>query len=163
MPIPSLNLNLSNFSPSLNSVLLENISSFVDLCPLGSVEKVQLEGSPELVNVNGLGKNNKIVKSCRNIRDLSALRTVPRVIIDPCSEFINCEDLNQVHYLTIRGVLRDMDFSGFRKEKGCRVHRLELLECYLTRKFHALDEIPFLKITAKSKFPLQSLEGLGGK
>jgi hypothetical protein len=53
-----------------------------------------------------------------------------------------------------------MDFSGLRPEKGCRVHRLELLECDEMVSFKGLDEIPFLKMTS---YGLLSLEGLGGK
>jgi hypothetical protein len=136
-----------NFSQSLKSVLLENVASSVDLTPLGNIEKVQIEYSPRLVHVNGLGKNNKtvVIKWCHNITDLSALRAVPRVIVDFCVAFVNCQDLNQVHYLTIVKVSSAMNFSGFRKGKGCRVHRLELLECAGILPFQELNEIPFLK------------------
>jgi hypothetical protein len=111
--------------------------------------------------VNGLGKNNKtvIIKFCHFITDLSALRTVPRVIIDRCPSFTNCEDLNQVHYVTIERGFSTLDFSGLKRENGCRVHRLELLECHKLMSFKGLEEIPFLKITSKELF---SLEGLGG-
>jgi hypothetical protein len=40
-PLP-LEVNLSNFSQSIKSVLLKNVSSSVDLMPLGNIEKVQL-------------------------------------------------------------------------------------------------------------------------
>jgi hypothetical protein len=158
----SLNLDLSNFTQSLKSVLLEGISSRVNLTPLGSVEMVQLQLCYDLVNVKGLGKHNKtvIIDCCRNIRDFSALKTVPRVIVRRCSEFIHCEDLNQVHHLTITEVCRSVNFSGLKKEKGSGVHRLELLDCNKLVSFKGLDEIPFLKITSDG---LQSLEGLGGK
>jgi hypothetical protein len=157
-----LKLNLSYLSQSLKSVLLENLSSTTDLTPLGNIEKVELQFCHELVNVNGLGENNKIVAitSCRNIRDLSALKTVPRVIVHRCADFAHCEDLNQVRYLTIECVSTRADFSGLKREKGGRVHRLELLNCDATVAFKGLNEIPFLKITSASR--LQSLEGIGG-
>jgi hypothetical protein len=160
-PRQPLDIDLSNFSQSLKSVLLEGISSTVDLTPLGNIEKVQLQVSPYLVHVNGLGKNNKtvIIKSCRNITDLSALRTVPRVIVDDCDKFVNCEDLNQVQHLTIVGVHRRMAFSGLKRENGCRVRRLELLKCGSNLSFQKLNEIPFLKIMSKHR---QSLDALGG-
>jgi hypothetical protein len=155
-------IDLSNFSQLLKSVLLTNISSSVDLTPLGIVEKIQLENCCSLVNVNGLGRNNKIVivTCCHKITDLSALKTVPRVIINYCESFVNCEDLNQVHYLTIKRIYFKLDFSGLKREKGCRVHRLELLDCVKLVSFKGLDEIPFLKITSTG---LLSLEGLGVK
>jgi hypothetical protein len=157
-----LEINLSNFSQSLKSVVLENISSRVDLTPLGIVEKVQLEYCYDLVNVNGLGRNNKIVvlTFCHNINDLSPLKTVPRVIINYCESFVNCEDLNQVQFFSIKRVYFKLDFSGLKREKGCRVYRLELLDCDEMKSFKGLDEIPFLKITS---YGLLSLEGLGGK
>jgi hypothetical protein len=162
MICPPLHMNLSNFSETLNFVLLENMLSTVDLTPLGSITKVQLEYCHEFMNVNGLGKNNKsvIIKFCYNIRDLSALKTVPRVAVDGCPQFSNCEDLNQVHYLTIERGSSEMDFSGLNREKGCRVHRLELLDCESTLSFQGLDEIPFLKIFSCG---LLSLEGLGAE
>jgi hypothetical protein len=157
-----LEINLSNFSHSLKSVLLEDISSSVDLAPLGNIEMVQLQFCRALVNVNGLGKNNKtvVIKACSDITDLSALKTVPRVTVDRCSNFVNCEDLNQVHHLTIENVPARIDFSGLKREKGCQIRRLELLECDPTMSFKGLDEIPFLKIISEQ---LLSLEGVGGK
>jgi hypothetical protein len=62
--LPPLDICLSNFSHPLTFVLLNNFSSNVDLMPLGNIEKVQLEFSNDFV----------IIKSCRNITDLSALK-----------------------------------------------------------------------------------------
>jgi hypothetical protein len=165
--LPPLEIDLSTFSQSLKSVLLDNISSRVDLTPLRDVEKVQLEYCRDLINVNGLGKNNKtvIIKSCDKIIDLSALKSTPRVIIESCTNFVNCEDLNHVRYLTIQCVSRKMDFTGLKREKGGRVHRLELLNCDAVVSFKGLNGIPFLKITSTRHLHvnnLHSLEGIGG-
>jgi hypothetical protein len=54
MNILPLEVNLSNFSQSIKSVLLKNVSSSVDLTPLGKIEKVQLQFCRELFNVNVL-------------------------------------------------------------------------------------------------------------
>jgi hypothetical protein len=78
-----------------------------------------------------------------------------------CAAFIICEDLKQVRHLTINGVLKKMDFSGFRKEE-CRVRRLELFDCEKRTSFQELNKIPYLKIVAP-ELPLNSLKGLGGE
>jgi hypothetical protein len=155
----ALRTRLYNFSHALKFVLLENISASVDLTPLVNVKKVKICDSSALVNVNGLGNNKAVtIENCENIKDLSALKTVPRVIISGCNEFVNCEDLNQVHYLTIERVFLKMKLSGFKGEKGCRVHRLELLECDRLMSFQGLGEIPFLELTTRHG-SFVSLEG----
>jgi hypothetical protein len=130
-----LNISLSNFLPTLKYVMLERVTASVDLTPLGNIETIRIYHSHSLENVKGLGTNNRTVtiEFCSNITDFSALKTVPRVIIDRCAAFVNCEDLNQVHYLTIVRASSEMNFSGLKREKGCRVHRLELLKCGLSK------------------------------
>jgi hypothetical protein len=101
-----------NFSGSLKYVTLKEIylSYGFDFTPLKDIELVKIASCHCLIDLQGLGKTNKTVTiiDC-DILDFSALKTVPRVIIHYCYNFKDCEDLNQVHLLTIIGVFRWMD------------------------------------------------------
>jgi hypothetical protein len=147
----------------LKSFTLIGFSSpLLDLTPLQDVENTTIDSCHGLVTLKGLGKCNKIVRiiKCRELTDLSAIKAVPRVIIIRCDKFVNYEDLNQVHFLTIEHVSDSVDFSGLKREKGGRVNRLELTNCDRKVSFNGLDEIPFLKILS---YDLRSLQDLGGK
>jgi hypothetical protein len=89
-----LSISLSSFSQSLKSVKLVGLSSRMDLTPFGDVEILYIECCSDLINANGLGKNNKTVtiNYCENVTDLSALKTVARVIILGVRDFPTVEN-----------------------------------------------------------------------
>jgi hypothetical protein len=147
--------DISNFTV-LKSVSLTHFRG--DLSPLISVELVTLhkfEGS----SLDGLGRNKmvKIIDS-GSLRIVSALKTIPRVIIQSCENICNWTDLRHVQYLTISQVTPNFTFFDSADEK-CSIRKLELSNCYGLKSLIGLGNIPVLIV--KSCLHIGSLEGLG--
>jgi hypothetical protein len=150
--------NLSNFS-HLTAVWFRELPPNTDLAPLQRVWKVRISESRHLKTVHGLGMNGVVIlEKCEALVDLSALKTVPRLVVDNCARFTNCEAINGVRDLTIKWIGK-MDFRPFGKNRGGNVQRLELVKSWDSiPSTEGLGEIPFIKITGCE---LSSLQGLG--
>jgi hypothetical protein len=155
---PVESFSFENFS-HLTSACLHYLPPEIELSPLHRVPKVHILDSEKLKSVNGLGMNEMVIlENCHKLVDLSALRTIPRLIISNCS-FVSCEHINQVRYLKL-SAMDNLDFRLFRKNRGGNIQRLELSRVVVGCKrlrVEGLEDIPFLKITQSD---LQSLTGL---
>jgi hypothetical protein len=88
-----------------------------------------------------------ILENCNKLVDLSALKTIPRLIVSNCFAFVSCEHVNQVGDLTF-SVMGNLDFHSCSKNRGGNIQRLELYR--IGRKYlclGGLEDIPFVKIS----------------
>jgi hypothetical protein len=150
--------SFANFS-HLSAVWFGELPPDIDLTPLQRVSKVRISDSHYLKTVYGLGLNGIVIlENCQALTDLSALKKIPRLIVDNCPLCRNCEAVNGVRNLTLKWI-GEMDFRPFRKNKGGNIQRLELCESWDSiPSLYGLEDIPFIKITGGE---LLSLQGLG--
>jgi hypothetical protein len=154
--------DLANFS-ELKSVSLATFSG--DLSPLLTVENVTLSNYKGSC-LDGLGQNKmvKIIDSSF-LKNVSALKSVPRVIIQSCNSICNWTDLRHVNHLTIAGISNTLEFTDFDPatrvllEENCSINKLELINCSGVKSLLGLGNIPILGVKTCSS--LVSLEGLG--
>jgi hypothetical protein len=154
--------DLSNFS-ELTFVSLTNFCG--DLSPLLTVKNVTLsnyKGS----RLDGLGQNKMVkITDSPSLTNVSALMSVPRVIIHKCEKIYHWMDLIHVNHLTIEGMSGTLDFADFDRatralmEEKYSINKLELSNCSGVKSLLGLGNIPILIVKACGS--LESLEGLG--
>jgi hypothetical protein len=155
-------IDLTHFS-ELKSVSLQYF--WGDLSPLLRVEQVTLTAF-YCYSLQGLGQNKMVkIGHCPPVTDISALKSVPRVIIHHCENICSWADLKHVRHLTIENISNTLDLTALDYEiplsvdEKCVVHKLEIVNCQGLKSLLGLGNIPILIV--KSCGSLVSLEGLG--